>query len=244
MNLHRSRGTILLATAVVLLFSGRSLFAEVLYKNAQVGGVALYYRVVLPNGYDANKAYPGVLAFPGGPQNMGTVSGTLEGNWRAEAERRGYIVVIPAAPNGQLFFKGGSVVFPEFITKLLSDYKILGNKFHIAGVSNGGISAFYVAAAYPQYFISVTGLPGYLPDPTPERIAAISNMCIYTYVGELDQNWNSRMKEQAEQLRSQGLHVQFSVEEGQPHVMQTLEGPGAARLFDQLEEARKHPCTK
>ena len=52
------------------------------------------------------------------------------------------------------------------------------------------------------------------------------------------------MKEQAEQLRSQGLHVQFSVEEGQPHVMQTLEGPGAARLFDQLEEARKHPCTK
>jgi hypothetical protein len=34
------------------------------------------------------------------------------------------------------------MVFPEFIVKLLGDFKVLDIKFHIAGVSIGGLSAF------------------------------------------------------------------------------------------------------
>jgi len=34
------------------------------------------------------------------------------------------------------------MVFPEFIVKLLGDFKIVDNKFHIAGISNGDLSAF------------------------------------------------------------------------------------------------------
>ena len=64
-------------------------------------------------------------------------------------------------------------MFPEFLTRCSSDYKILNNKFHIAGVSNGGLSAFHIAASYPQYFWSVTGFPGYLPDATPTRVRAL-----------------------------------------------------------------------
>jgi S-formylglutathione hydrolase FrmB len=45
---------------------------------------------------------------------------------------------------------------------ILKDYKIQDNKFHIAGPSNGGIAAFHVAAANPQYFLSVTAFPGYM----------------------------------------------------------------------------------
>ena len=41
----------------------------------------------------------------GGPQTMNTVDGVLNRNLRAEAERRGYIVVAPAAPEGELFFE-------------------------------------------------------------------------------------------------------------------------------------------
>src|SRR6266850_8447448 len=77
-------------------------------------------------------------------------------NLRAEAEKRGYIVVAPAAPDDQLFFEDGARIFPEFLKMILADYKIQDNKFHIAGPSNGGIAAFHVAAANPQYFLSVT----------------------------------------------------------------------------------------
>jgi len=227
----------------VILASG-SLAAEVLDKTENIAGTTVHYKVILPHGFNPAKTYPAVLAFPGGPQTMDTVEGTVERNWREQAERRGYIVIVPAAPNGQLFFQeGGAKIFPEFLTKLLGDFKIQDNKFYIAGVSNGGRSAFHIAASYPEYFLSVTGLPGYLLDATPERVRALAKMCINMYAGEMDMDWLKAEKAQAAQFRAQGFSVEFSEEKGQSHVMLTLEGPGAVRLFKQFEQAR-HGCGK
>src|SRR4029077_18985760 len=134
-------------------------------------------------------------------------------------ERLGYIVIVPAAPGGQLFFEQGARVFPEFLLKLLADYKIFDNKFHIAGVSNGGLSAFHIAASYPEYFWSVTGLPGYLLDASAARVATLSKMCVYMYAGEKDTDWLEAERAQAAQFRAQGFIVEFSEEKGQGHVM-------------------------
>src|SRR6202795_2852239 len=117
--------------------------AEVLEKTKQVGGTTVHYKTVLPNGYDPAKAYPAVLAFGGGPQTMNTVDNILSRNFRAGAEKRGYIVVAPAAPDDQLFFEEGARIFPEFLKMVLADYKIQDNKFHIAGRPNGGIGGFH-----------------------------------------------------------------------------------------------------
>ena len=92
----------------------------------------VHYKVVLPNGYDPAKAYPAILAFGGGPQTMNTVDNVLSRNLRPEAEKRGYIVIAPAAPDDQLFFENGARIFPEFLKMILADYKIQDNKFHIA----------------------------------------------------------------------------------------------------------------
>jgi poly(3-hydroxybutyrate) depolymerase len=236
--------TRLLFTVAAVMLASRSLAAEVLDKTENIAGATVHYKVILPNAYNPGKAYPAVLAFPGGPQTMDTVEGTVERNWREQAERLGYIVIVPAAPNGQLFFEeGGAKVFPEFLTKLLGDFKILANKFHIAGVSNGGLSAFHIAASYPQYFWSVTGLPGYLLDANPARVHALAKMCINMYAGEMDTAWLEAEKAQAAQFRAQGFIVKFSEEKGQGHVMRTLEGPDAGRLFKQFEQAR-HGCGK
>jgi poly(3-hydroxybutyrate) depolymerase len=213
--------------------------AEVQDKVKNIGGVSVHYKLILPNDYDPAKTYPAVLAFPGGPQTLNIVDRTVDRNWRTQAERRGYIVVVPAAPDGDLFFEEGARVFPEFITKLLSDFKVDSGKFHIAGMSNGGLSAFHIAAMYPQFFLSVTGFPGYLLDPTAARVKALSGMCINMHAGELDPDWLPAMKQQSEQFRAQGYKVRFTVEAGQPHRLETLAGDGAARLFDQFDEARR-----
>ena len=239
MKLQRCTWTVSLFTAAVVMLADQPLAAEVLDKTRDIAGTTVRYKVILPTGYDPAKAYPAVLAFPGGPQTMGTVEGTLERNWREQAERLGYIVVIPAAPNGRLFFEEGARIFPEFVVKLLGDFKVLNQRFHIAGVSNGGLSAFHIAASYPQYFWSVTGLPGYLPDATPARTRSLVKMCIHMYAGELDPGWLESEREQAAAFRAQGMAVQFSMEKGQGHVMRTLEGEGAARLFKQFEQARQ-----
>ena len=76
----------------------------ILANSRTFGGLKVEYRVVLPNGFDARRAYPTVLVFGGGPQNVRIVEGKLT-RWKAEAERRGYILVSPAAPTDQLFFE-------------------------------------------------------------------------------------------------------------------------------------------
>jgi poly(3-hydroxybutyrate) depolymerase len=226
------------AIAVAILLS-QPLSAEVLDKVADVSGTKLEYKVVLPAGYDASKGYPGIIAFGGGSQTMDMVEATLRRNWREQAESLGYIVILPAAPNGDLFFESGDRVFPAFIVKLLGDYKILENKFHIAGVSNGGLSAFHIASLYPQYFWSVTGLPGFLDDPSPDRMRALSTLCIYMYAGEMDPGWLRSERQEAAKFRSEGYTVEFNEEKGEGHVMRTLDGKGALRLFKQFEQARQ-----
>ena len=228
---------VVLACMFVMAHDAR---AEVRDMTKKVAGTTVHYKVVLPNGYDPAKAYPGILAIGGGPQTMNTVDGILMRNFRAEAEKRGYIVVAPAAPDGELFFEGGARVVPEFLNMVLSDYKIEGGKFHVAGPSNGGIASFHLAAANPQYFLSVTAFPGYMWQPTPAKLQAISKMCVFMYVGELDEYmWHGEMKKEAEFLRSKGTVARYTVEKGQPHRLDTLAGATATRLFDGFEETKK-----
>jgi len=221
----------------------RYLTEEGVEKTKQVGGTTVHYKTVLPNGYDPAKAYPAILAMGGGPQTMNTVDGILERNFRVEAEARGYIVVAPAAPDGQLFFEEGDRIFPEFLKMILADYKIRDNRFHVAGVSNGGIAALHVAAANPQYFLSVTAFPGYMWEPTAAKLQAIAKMCVFMYVGEMDPYmWHNEMKREAEVLRAKGTVARYSIEMGQPHRLETLAGPNAGRLFDGFEETHCGDC--
>jgi len=207
--------------------------------SKKVAGVTVTYKVVLPSGYNPSKTYPAILAFGGGPQAMNQVDGVLNRNLRAEAEKRGYIVIAPAAPDGDLFFDGGDRIFPEFLKLILADYKVENGKFHVAGPSNGGIAAFHVAAANPQYFSSVTAFPGYMWQPTTAKLNAIAKMCVFMFVGENDEyRWHSEMLKEAEYLRSKGDIARYTVDKGQPHRLDTLAGEHASRLFDGFEQAR------
>jgi dipeptidyl aminopeptidase/acylaminoacyl peptidase len=238
------RWIILPLMAVLLNLTGPPLRGDVLEKTKVIGGITVHYKVVLPKNYDATKTYPGVLGFGGGPQTMDVVDRVIGRNFREEAEKRGYIVVVPAAPNDQLFFEGGERIFPEFLKQLLADYKIQDKKFHVAGPSNGGIAAFHVASLHPEYFLSITAFPGYLWEETPAHIEAISKMCINMFVGELDpMGWQPLMQKQTSEFRARGMTAQYTVEKGQPHRLDTLAGPNAGRLFDLFEQA-KHGCGK
>jgi len=236
----------LLALPLAAVFLVAPLRAEVFERAKKVGDTTVHFKLVLPDGYDAAKTYPAILAFGGGPQNMNTVDGIINRNFRAEAEKRGYIVVAPAAPQDDLFFEGGDRIFPDFLKLIMADYKIRDGKFHVAGPSNGGIAAMHVAAANPQYFLSATPFPGYLWQPTAGKLKAIASakVCVFMYVGEFDPYmWHSEMKREAEALSVMGTLARYSVEKGQPHRLETLAGANAARLFDGFEEAQQG-CSK
>jgi predicted esterase len=233
-----------LAAAAFVTFLSPPAGADVLERTKTVGGTAVHYKTVLPDGYDPAKTYPAVLVFGGGPQTMNTVDNTLNRNFRAEAERRGYLVFGLAAPAGELFFESGARVIPEFLKMILADYKINNSKFHVAGPSNGGIAAMHVAALHSQYFLSATAFPGYMWRPSATRLQAISKLCIFMYVGELDPYmWHNEMQKEVEFLRSIGTVARYSLEKGQPHRLETLAGANAGRLFDGFEET-ENGCSK
>ena len=226
------------AVAMVALaaFTAGPAAAEVAERIARVAGMSVHYKVVLPNGYDTAKDYPAILVMGGGPQTMNTIDGALERNFRAEAERRGYLVFGVAAPDGALFFQGGERIFPAFLDAMRTTYRVAGGKFHVAGPSNGGIAAMHVAAAHPDYFLSVTAFPGYLWRPTDTKLLALAKLCVYLYVGEHDEyRWHDEMKREAEFLSARGGVARYTVERGQPHRIETLAGVNAGRLFDGFE---------
>jgi len=211
-----------------------------LQKSMQIDGSVVDYEVVLPNGYEASKAYPAILAFGPGSQTPQIDHRIMTGTFQDQAQKRGYIVIMPDAPGGQLFFQGGERIIPAFLRRILADYKIKDGKFRAAGLSNGGISAFEMASMYPQYFVSITAFPGYLLFPTAEHMAAISRMCIHMFVGEYDElGFDQPMQQEAAVFRKRGMPLTYRVEKGLTHWIETLSGAGASRLFDQFDQDQR-----
>jgi poly(3-hydroxybutyrate) depolymerase len=216
--------------------------AEVQQKIGTFAGMQVTYRVILPNNYDATKAYPTILHFAGGGQTVQIVARSTETDWRATAERQGYIVISPAAPEGRLFFEEGARIFPAFIDQILKSYRVAGGKLHVTGHSNGGLSAFHVASLFPQYFISVTGYPGLLDNAPAARLAALQPLCLYMHVGEQDTSWLRAMQAEYALMRQRGANIRFAVEKGQGHRLDVTRDNLLNRLVAGIERAR-NGCT-
>jgi hypothetical protein len=209
--------------------------AEMVEKTGTFGGLKLTYKVLLPPGFDAAREYPVVLVFTGGPQLLRMAENTINTDWRPEAEKRGYIVIGPGTPDGSLFFENAARVFPSFLDQILKDYKVRGRKLHVAGHSNGGISAFRLAARYPQYFATLTGYPGILEADGIQAFAALKSMCVFMHVGQRDEGWLGPMDVQSRQLERLGHRIKFTIEPNQVHRLKAAEINLPARLFDEIE---------
>ncbi len=234
------RASRLLATVgagIVLALCVRPAPAELLDKTGTFAGLRVTYKVVLPNGYDPSKTYPLVLVFTGGPQTLQIATSTVEADWRAEAERRGYIVVAPAAPNGELFFEGGDRIFPSFLDQMLRDYRV--GKVYVAGHSNGGLSAFHIAAKYPKYFSVVIGYPGLLDGPDAALANGLKDKCLFMHVGDRDDGWRGGMQDEARDLAARGFKIKISVEKNQVHRLKAQEIDLSRRLFDEIESCAR-----
>lgn len=190
------------------------------------------YALLLPDNYMAGEAYPILLALPPGDQSEAMVEAGLSGYWEAEAAKRGWIVVSPVAPNQTLFFRGSETLLPEFLGRIAETFPPEGGKFHVAGVSNGGISAFRFAISNPELVQSVIVLPGYPLDNDLENIANLVDIPVAMFVGENDEGWVSRMQAAEQALTQLGGQVTLEIVPGEEHVIRSLSGE---RLFDLLE---------
>jgi pimeloyl-ACP methyl ester carboxylesterase len=150
-------------------------------------GKELEYLLSLPKNFQPGNNYPALLALPPGEQSRELA--LVYESWLPFFFERGWIVVIPVARDEKLFFQGSERYLPLIMDEVESEINLYGGKFHLFGVSNGGISAFRVATLHHERFHSITVLPGW-PKPADEkRLAHILNIPINFLVGELDSRW-------------------------------------------------------
>ncbi len=196
-------------------------------------GTEIAYMVVLPAGFTNDGAHPALIVFPGGAQTIEHVQGTLSRFWAAEAVRRGYIVFSPAAPAGRSFDDKGADLVPEFLQRLLASYRIEGDRFDVAGHSNGGVSAFAAAVRHPGLFRSLTVLAGFPVDRHDfDRLERLRGLRVSMFVGDRDLGWKEGMERTRDRLAAAGADVRLEVVPGNGHLLPSLSFDRSARIFD------------
>ena len=115
-------------------------------------------------------------------------------------------------------------------------YDVAGGKFHLTGISNGGLSAFRAAIDRPERFHTLTVLPGFPPaSGDMGRLDRLVGLHITMLVGGRDTRWVERMEAAAIELGRLSAEVHFEVVPGAGHVIRSLAGADNARLFDLIE---------
>jgi poly(3-hydroxybutyrate) depolymerase len=201
----------------------------------------LRYTLVTPEGFDPTATWPVLVALPPGSQAPDMVERCLELYFTAEARSRGWVVVSPAAPEGQNFVQGAEERLPALLDAIAQEIRIEGGGFHLAGVSTGGRSAIRLAGLHPERFLSLSVLPGAASNPQDEeRLVGLTTLPVTLYVGELDERWRETTYRLVEQLTALGAKdVLLQEQAGEEHV---LSSTVATLLFDRLDSLRPTPA--
>ena len=161
------------------------------------------------------------------------VAGTLSN----EAQRLGWVVVSPAAPDGERFFDGSEVLVPGLLDWVDMWVDVEGDAPHVAGISNGGLSSFRYAALNPDRVQSVTAFPGF-PRNSDDRAALtdFADVPIRLFVGGTDTNWIGPAEQTVTEFEELGGDVELTIFPGEGHIMDSTRD--GTVVFEQLEDFR------
>lgn len=204
--------------------------------TVDIGGKSIEYVTITPPGFQIGDGAPVFFALPPGGQDLEITRNVADAVYLDQAVRRGWVVVTPASPSGRWYENGNGTVAAEFLAWVHAWVDAEGGKVHLGGMSNGGLSAFHIAARMPGAFHSLLAFPGY---PRQGDRAAFENLVdvpVRMWVGGDDTSWVKNMESTAENFRTLGGDVELFVLPGEPHVLQST-ADGVA-FFDQLDAAR------
>jgi pimeloyl-ACP methyl ester carboxylesterase len=210
---------------------------DLFFEHVVVNGTDVEYALVLPAGYDASKPNPVVFAFPPGGQDHSTTARVTADRWAPEAIKRGWVVLSPVATDLGLYYDGrAAALVPALLDALAARYPPEGGRFFLAGVSNGGLSAFRAALDHPERFRSLVVFPGYPPEAADKaKLAGLKNVPVAMFVGGDDSGWREESEATKATLDKLGGKVTLDIRKGEGHIITSLTG---ADLFAALEAAR------
>ena len=203
----------------------------------EIDGVMIDYVTFVPDGFSIGDEAPLLLALPPGGQDLDLARGVMIGTYTPEATRLGWVVVSPAAPNGELFFQGSESLLPGFLDWVESWVAPEGGSPHVAGVSNGGISTFRYAAQNPDRVLSMITFPGFpRSDDDKAALDQLTDVPIRMFVGGIDTDWIPPAEETVATFTGLGGDIELTIFDREGHVMRSMSD--GVLLFEQLESFR------
>ena len=123
--------------------------------------IVIEYTVLLPEGFDEDRAYPAVLAFPSGAMGRADADAMTERLWSTPAARGEWIVVVPLVPGDDWRTHPKHHALNDLLDHVKEHYLIRDNTFHIMGYGQRGSD---IASTWSHmsraYFSSLTTASG------------------------------------------------------------------------------------
>ncbi|MDT7830892.1 hypothetical protein RQM59_00785 [Flavobacteriaceae bacterium S356] len=196
-----------------------------IFKNTD--GVKMKYAYNLPKNYAKNKEYH-VLIAPGG--------GTADDSndflfWGRNTANYDWILIETNAtirPNNMKTLKA-------FFDHLKQQFKPKGNKFHIMGFSANSAGAFKTVLNLPEYFHSITGVPGHPRTANKRELIKLKNIKVNFIVGEHDGYWLNSAKRFNTTLKELGVEVKLQIVKGGGHVLKEIIGDRFMKFMEWLK---------
>ncbi len=205
--------------------------------SVEIDGTMIEYAVAVPDGFEIGDEAPLLLAFPPGGQDLALTQNIVAGTYAPEALRLGWVVLSPAAPDGELFFRGSEALVPTLLDWAETWVVPEGGAPHVAGISNGGISSFRYSALNPDRVQSLVAFPGFARSAEDQAaLAELTDVPVRLFVGGEDTNWIGPAEEAVATLTSAGGDAELTIFEGEGHVMDSTRD--GTLVFELLESFR------
>ncbi len=234
------RPALFIISMIVIAISYGPVAAKTEYRVLQLKDkTKLDYAIIAPDNVTVKQELPILLALPPGPQHKGTVDWGLNNIYKDAAEN-GWVVISPVAPNGRLFFSGSEKYIPELLAHVADEFQPEGGKFHIAGISNGGISTFRIVLNSPEMFQSVIALPGFPRGNDFHKLSLLKDKPVRMFVGEHDTGWVEAMQRTQRELAKLGADVELEIVAGSGHQIEAFyDGKKLFALLDSFRRKEK-----
>ena len=200
-----------------------------------IDGTAIEYANTIPSNFQVGSSAPVLLAFPPGGQTLDFALEMIS-VLGPEAQRRGWVLVVPVVPRGRWWDDDNADLVPGFVSWINAWVNVEGGEVHLGGMSNGGISAFKFAAQNPTGYASLTVYPGFPDDRRTVAAMTEFDFPVRVWVGANDDGWVDEIVPSVAAMKEAGVDAEAFLLPGEGHVIQSIRD-GVA-IFNQLDAAR------
>lgn len=196
--------------------------------NSKVDDTFQPYRIYVPTYYEGSKPFPLIVALHGmGGDENSYFDQYLQGAFKVEAEKRGYIVACPKGRQPASMYVGAAERdVMDVIEDVRRAYRIDADRIYLTGHSMGGYGTWSVAMNHPEIFAALAPVAGGGSPAGMSKIAHIPQIVVH---GDNDKTVSvERSRVMVDSAKKLGVEMKYMEIPGGDHVSV------AARTFKEV----------